>query len=1142
MLNRPNADKLLNGLAQCLMIRDALLEFSSGDRFPSHKTPTGNHNMLNVVSSVSFNCTLTGKENADAADDDSAPTSLSQHTSAPLINRKEQLHQPTFLHATPRMAATNSLAPLPPLVPVTYTSFRNVSACNRCRIRKNRCDQRLPRCHSCEKAKVHCVGYDATTKREVPRSYLFFLESRVNYLQRILAEHGLQVRPATAYEGEGDTVSGQQEKTAGGADTVTPLLGDSQPFRGEIRQLLAAPSAKRKREEDEHNVERSNLTLRNNDVDEHSISGNQRVTDFMSNVGMASIHGTPDPKHVGSTLGITFANVVFAAVKSSISHNSSDTKPFKKEKKEDKPSSSAGNGTMRESFFNLQSKPGVEQAALPSRELGEFLAELYFEHENPQIPILHRGEFMETLARVYKSDEPSRTAKDLYTAFIVFAIGSGVNFGTQSDSRPRSDEHNPSEQQSCRFTPAQPEEYHASAITYLEKCLHISPSGEATGGSLDELQAILLLAGFAILRPVPPGLWYIVGAAMRLAIDLGLHYEDGTGIDAVGGTDLLVRHERMMKNGTAEDCEVLKIDAKERGRREWVRDLRRRLFWSCYILDRLVSTCVNRPFAIPDAVITTELPSALDDKYITREGFLPAPKNAPSYKLSALHYVRLRLLQSEIQQVLHHQQAQIARRTSAKLTDNYLHSDLPCPFLVQHGSFHSWRASIMRRLDEWKDSAPAPEAIGVRFPVEFLELNYWQTVIMLYRQSLTVPEALAREMNTHNDMSTPSVASLDQEEDEEEMHCKVAEAGRKVLRIYRQLHRVRMVNYTYLATHTLFMAGVSFLYAIWHSPTVRSRLTLEEVDLTILAATSVLSDLIQKCPPAEACRDAFNRMSETTVRMCLGRSGFGSQVDLSGKAKRPLSQWGTSTREYNSVTSSEGRYVQKTAMEPSGYDMSQVPPEVGDRGFSTLNSAIPTSSGNQTFPMVQPQRQYRPTPPQRNTPTQQNMVQSRPQVTAYSVAATASGSIAEGLQYQRHHSMAHEYPSLNQHGQSVNQSHSRGRDFPLPSPGSRPDVTYDGSGTTYNEVIDEMCPGLMPCTATAGSPVAPITAPNAYSYGTNNAATMADGAYTFPALVDNSGATGVDLGFGLAVDYQHDWSEGVGLDLLDGYFFGGNPS
>jgi len=49
------------------------------------------------------------------------------------------------------------------------SSFRNVSACNRCRLRKNRCDQGLPSCASCEKVSVKCVGYDPITKREIPR-------------------------------------------------------------------------------------------------------------------------------------------------------------------------------------------------------------------------------------------------------------------------------------------------------------------------------------------------------------------------------------------------------------------------------------------------------------------------------------------------------------------------------------------------------------------------------------------------------------------------------------------------------------------------------------------------------------------------------------------------------------------------------------------------------------------------------------------------------------------------------------------------------------------------------------------------------------------------------------------------------------
>lgn len=45
-------------------------------------------------------------------------------------------------------------------------------AAYRCRLRKNRCDQRLPSCAACDKAGQKCVGYDPITKREIPRRYV----------------------------------------------------------------------------------------------------------------------------------------------------------------------------------------------------------------------------------------------------------------------------------------------------------------------------------------------------------------------------------------------------------------------------------------------------------------------------------------------------------------------------------------------------------------------------------------------------------------------------------------------------------------------------------------------------------------------------------------------------------------------------------------------------------------------------------------------------------------------------------------------------------------------------------------------------------------------------------------------------------
>lgn len=309
---------------------------------------------------------------------------------------------------------------------------------------------------------------------------------------------------------------------------------------------------------------------------------------------------------------------------------------------------------------------------------------------------------------------------------------------------------------------------------------------------------------------------YIIGVAVRLAVDLGLHYED----------------ERNSEDTAPESTENDQTDAgsrenghQNRGKKLWVRDMRRRLWWCTYSLDRLVSTCVGRPFGISDQVITTEFPSFLDDDYITPSGFLDPPKDklSPSYKHVAHHYFRLRLLQSEILQVLQYNQAQIAK---AGVQSNHpdMHIHLPSPFLVQFDSFRSWRIDIDRRLYSWKTNAPSRQETGVLFSTEFLELNYWQAIIMLYRQSLSVPAMFEGEYNTANEVNSPTAYQAELREDEDRIYLKVAEAGQKILRLYRQLHLSGLVSYTYLSTHHLFTAGISYLYAIWHSPIVRSRL------------------------------------------------------------------------------------------------------------------------------------------------------------------------------------------------------------------------------------------------------------------------------------------------------------------------------
>lgn len=107
---------------------------------------------------------------------------------------------------------------------------------------------------------------------------------------------------------------------------------------------------------------------------------------------------------------------------------------------------------------------------------------------------------MHMFEQAYVNSPQSLNARELYMLNMVFAIGCGVIVGEPvkteaSGGSKMSVQHNGQ---------CEPEEYHASAIVHLEACLSNS------GGGLEVLQAVLLLANFALLRPVPPGLWCVI--------------------------------------------------------------------------------------------------------------------------------------------------------------------------------------------------------------------------------------------------------------------------------------------------------------------------------------------------------------------------------------------------------------------------------------------------------------------------------------------------------------------------------------------------------------------------------------------------------------------------------------------------------
>ena len=361
---------------------------------------------------------------------------------------------------------------------------------------------------------MKCVGFDPITKREIPRTYVYFLESRVNYLEELLSSNGIQYVPASS------------DFDLGSKPVTDHTGGFSPPVDGVQNHAVLQARAR-------SNTETGSDAGSDWEQKEES----DKLNKLVSNIGMVSVQGASDPRYLGSTSGISFARVVFAAIKSSVS----DKNGGRASKPGSVSSAAATSGlSMRDSFFGLHSKPNMKPAPFPDRDLGSKLVHLYFEYANPQIPILHRGEFMNLFRRAYAAKDRQRSARELYMLNIVFAIGAGIIL-PDSSSKKRSDgswrtssvKEEPDSPPAKKLKPSslerQPEEYHASAMMYLESFLASTPATdrpEGFGGGLEQLQAVLLLAGFALLRPVAPGLWYIIGVAVRLGVDLGLHFED----------------------------------------------------------------------------------------------------------------------------------------------------------------------------------------------------------------------------------------------------------------------------------------------------------------------------------------------------------------------------------------------------------------------------------------------------------------------------------------------------------------------------------------------------------------------------------------------------------------------------------------
>ncbi|KAF2083907.1 hypothetical protein K490DRAFT_13125, partial [Saccharata proteae CBS 121410] len=223
---------------------------------------------------------------------------------------------------------------------------------------------------------------------------------------------------------------------------------------------------------------------------------------------------------------------------------------------------------------------------LPPRYQASPLIQHYLNSIFVLLPIFEEASFYASVAAVYHPDQAKASSFDFFTVRMVLAISS-ITCSTQ-----RGDVH---------YSDAVG--HITAALKHAESVLH--------PGSVGSIQALLLLTQYAMLDPHHFDSWTLVGAASRALVDLGMH-QDPPKSNAMPKQKL---------------------------------ELRRRVYYCLYAMDRETSLVQTRAFSFSDDSANVGLPFSAHNSSTSKTN--PKTHSWLQSFDSALDLFRLRQLQSQ---------------------------------------------------------------------------------------------------------------------------------------------------------------------------------------------------------------------------------------------------------------------------------------------------------------------------------------------------------------------------------------------------------------------------------------------------------------------------------------------------------------
>jgi len=338
-----------------------------------------------------------------------------------------------------------------------------------------------------------------------------------------------------------------------------------------------------------------------------------------------------------------------------------------------------------------------------------------------------------------------------------------------------------------------PERHHAAGMKHLEELLqcHDIRSG----------QVLILLAFYSLRAPTGPGAWTYIGLAMRTCIDLGLH-----------------------RRTPVNKYSILELE------------MRKRIFWTCYCLDRQISIILGRPFSISDQDIDAELPLDIDESVhniAVFEAALAASDSTPndqapkaSTSLSCfIHICRLRRIESRIQQSIYR-------------VDEF------------SGTTEMEVESFLQQLKVWKENIPSDarqhSADKPSTETDTMVIDGYGYYMVYYHSCIRFllhPLLLSQNSNPR-------------------FLKKCADACGDICQTYKKLHQNIPVGFSLMALHSIFIAGLTLVYCTWLSPQDIFNIKTSN---GMNACSIVLYVITERWPGAKKYRDTYESIKQSLL-------------------------------------------------------------------------------------------------------------------------------------------------------------------------------------------------------------------------------------------------------------------------------------